>query len=86
MLASTFDLVMVRSGAGWPYWDDDVIRMTHDERSSERVVKVALYRSRPPGSASQKPGGTAALDWAARSSASSVSGHGASPCTVPGRH
>jgi hypothetical protein len=61
MLASMFDLVIVPSGAGWPPGDDDVfVRMTQDQRSSERVVKVALYRSRRRFSLA-KPGGTAVV-------------------------
>jgi hypothetical protein len=61
MLASMFDLMIVPSGAGWPHGDDDVfIRMTHDHRAGEPVVKVALYCSRRRSSLAE-PGGTAVV-------------------------
>jgi len=58
LLTSMFDLVAVPSGAEWPRGNDgDFVRMTHDERSGEPAVKVALYRSRSRSSLTQ-PGGT----------------------------
>ncbi|MCW2935291.1 MAG: hypothetical protein JWM19_6253 [Actinomycetia bacterium] len=58
VLASMFDLMIVPSGAGWPGSGDEVfVRMTHDQRSGEPVVKVVLYRSRVRASLAE-PGGT----------------------------
>jgi hypothetical protein len=54
------NLMIVLSGAGWPsgFGDEVFVRMTHDQRSGERVVKVELYRSRGRSSLA-KPGATA---------------------------
>jgi hypothetical protein len=58
ILTSMFDLVIVPSGARWPSAGDDaVIRMDHDRRSGEPVVKVTLYRSQGRASLA-RPGGT----------------------------
>lgn len=57
MLTSMFDLVIVPSGAGWPSHDGVFVRVDHDQRSGEPVVKVALYRSQGR-SRLAKPGGT----------------------------
>lgn len=57
MLTSMFDLVIVPSGAGWPSHDGAFVRVDHDQRSGEPVVKVALYRSQGRSSLA-KPGGT----------------------------
>ena len=46
MLMSMLDLMIVPSGAGWPRGNDDVfIRIDHEQRSGEQIVKVALHRT-----------------------------------------
>jgi hypothetical protein len=57
LVPSMLDLVITPSGVDWRSLDGFGIRVGHDRRSGEPVIKVALWRSQDRASLTE-PGGT----------------------------